>query len=203
MSSVSESERRIKSGRGRALLIIDHPWQDSFNFAIARQLQKELETAGVSVDFLDLHRENFDPVLRVEELAVYTKGQFKDPKVGAYQKRIEKADYLIFVFPVWWSVMPALLKGFADKVFLPQWAFDESDASPLLTHVRQAVVVSTMGAPEEGICTVEDSFCRGLLEFCGVRNWKWFNISEVSNISREERRAFLEEVGSYCRTMVI
>ncbi len=189
------------SSAARVLLIIDHPWPESFNFAMARRIQDELESAGALVDFLDLHREDFDPVLREEELAVYTRGLFKDAKVGEYQKRVEAADFLVFVFPVWWSVMPALLKGFLDKVFLPQWAFDESDASPLLTHVRQAVVVTTMGAPEEGICTVENSFCRGVLEFCGVRNWKWFNITEVSNIAREERTAFMEEVVRYCRSM--
>lgn len=201
MDIVSGAVSPEKEKKRRALLVIDHPWNKSFNFVIAERIKNELEGSGVFVDFLNLHEECFNPVLGRTELAEYTKGVFKDPKVGEYQERIKSADFLVFVFPIWWAVMPALLKGFIDKIFLPGWAFKEEDASPLLNHVKNAVVVTTMGAPQEGICTVEDSFCRGLLEFCGIQNWKWFNITEVSNISNERRTAFLDEVGGFCRNL--
>lgn len=181
----------------RVMVTIDHPWLQSFNHAILARVVDTLRAGGHEVDVLDLHRENFDPVLRVDELAVYTSGTYLDPKVGGYQKRIEQAQHLIYIFPVWWEVMPALLKGFFDKVFLPDWAFTEADAAPLLTHITGATVITTMGAPEVIHTSVEPVLCRGILGFCGVQNAKWFNICDLSNTTPEQRAAFLVEIETY------
>ena len=183
------------------MLILDHPWSESFNHAIARRAITALERAGHEVDFLDLHREDFDPVLRQEELAVYTRGESKDPKVAGYQKRIASADHLVFVFPVWWETMPALLKGFIDKVFLPGWAFAEEDAAPLLGHIRGATVITTMGAPEAIHTSVEAAFCRGVLEFCGISGVRWFNIVNVGGISDRERTEWLDGVAAHLENL--
>jgi len=107
----------------RVLAVIDHPWAESFNHAILKAVVGGLEAAGHEVDVLDLHQDGFNPVMSVEELAVYTAGRWLDPKVGEYQARIDAAQWLYLVFPVWWETAPALLKGFFDKVFLPGWAF--------------------------------------------------------------------------------
>jgi putative NADPH-quinone reductase len=98
-------------------------------------------------------------VLHVHELAVYSQGKFFDPKVAEYQRRIAQADHLIYLFPVWWEVMPAMLKGFFDKVFLPEWAFRESDAAPLLTHIKTGAAITTMGAPKPIYTSVESVLC--------------------------------------------
>lgn len=183
------------------MVIIDHPWTESFSHTIFARAVSTLEDAGHTVDALDLHTEDFDPVLHVEELAIYSKGGYLDPKVGEYQRRIAQAGHLVFIFPVWWEVMPALLKGFFDKVFLPEWAFAEADAAPLLTHIQGATVITSMGAPEPIYTSVEPVLCKGILEFSGVQHTHWFNICNVSKVSLAEREAWLGEVTRHLKTL--
>jgi NAD(P)H dehydrogenase (quinone) len=121
--------------------------------------------------------------------------------VGDYQARLKRADTLFFIFPVWWEVMPAMLKGFFDKVFLPEWAFAEADAAPLLTHIRSATVITTMGASQVIHTSVGEAVCKGTLEFCGVQHTEWINFLEVGNASPEQRAAWLEQVASLARTL--
>lgn len=183
----------------RVMVTIDHPWEGSFNHAILKAVVATLRGAGHEVDVLDLHREGFDPVLRADELALYKQGGYLDPKVAEYQQRIAAAQHLVYIFPVWWEVMPALLKGFFDKVFLPEWAFTEADATPLLTHIAGATIITTMGAPEVIHTSIEPVLCRGILGFCGVRHTRWFNICRVGEITDDERRAWLDEILAYLR----
>jgi NAD(P)H dehydrogenase (quinone) len=150
---------------------------------------------------LDLHREDFNPVLRVHELAVYGQGRFFDPRVGDYQRRTMQADHLIHVFAVWWEVMPAMLKGFFDKVFLPEWAFRECDAAPLLTHIKTGTAITTMGAPMLICTSVETVLCKGILEFSGVQKTHWFNICEVGAKTQTERLAWLNGIEIFLRTL--
>jgi NAD(P)H dehydrogenase (quinone) len=185
----------------RVMVTIDHPWSESFNHAILGVVTTTLEDNGHKVDLLDLHQEGFDPVMHVDELAAYAQGKSLDPKVGAYQRRIEQADHLIYIFPVWWEVMPALLKGFFDKVFLPEWAFREADATPLLTHIQGATVITTMGAPEVIHTAVEPVLCKGILGFSGITQTRWFNLCEVAEITPDARRAWLDEIAAYLRTL--
>jgi putative NADPH-quinone reductase len=181
----------------KIMVIIDHPWPESFNHAIARRAADVLERAGHQVDVVDLHQEDFDPVLRREELAGYARGETKDPRVPEYQRRIAASDHLVFVFPVWWETMPAMLKGFIDKVFLPGWAFAEADAAPLLGHIGGATVITTMGAPEAIHTSVEAAFCKGVLEFCGIAETTWLNIVDVGNVTQQERTAWLDGVAGH------
>jgi NAD(P)H dehydrogenase (quinone) len=185
----------------RAMVTIDHPWEQSFNHVILKRVAYVLKEEGHEVDVLDLHKDCFDPVIHVEELAGYREGKYLDPKVGDYQRRIELASHLIYIFPVWWEVMPALLKGFFDKVFLPEWAFTEADARPLLTHIKSGTAITTMGAPSPIYTSVEPVLCRGILEFCGVQKTRWFNLRAAPFITQDERLAWLAEVEQYIRTL--
>ncbi len=185
----------------RVMVTIDHPWKESFNHEIMHRVIEVLEAGGHAVDVLDLHDENFDPVMHVRELAVYTKGEYLDPKVGEYQARIRQADHLIYIFPVWWEVMPALLKGFFDKVFLPGFAFNEADFTPRLTHIKSGTVITTMGAPEVIYTSVEPVLCKGILEVCGVQRTRWYNLTEVSLQPEHVRDAWVDEILAHVRTL--
>lgn len=185
----------------RVMVTIDHPWKESFNHEIMHQIAAVLTQDGHEVDVLDLHDEDFDPVMRVHELAVYTRGEYRDPKVGEYQARIKQADHLIYIFPIWWEVMPALLKGFFDKVFLPGFAFTEADFAPLLTHIKSALVITTMGAPEVIYTSVEPVLCKGILEVCGVQRTAWTNLTDVSNQPDEVRKAWVQSILDHVRAL--
>lgn len=185
----------------RVMVTIDHPWERSFNYVILSRVVAVLHERGCEIDVLNLHQENFDPVMRVQELAGYMQGKSLDPKVADYQRRIMQADHLVYIFPVWWEVMPALLKGFFDKVFLPEWAFQEADAAPLLGHVQTGTAITTMGAPRPIYTSVEPVLCKGILEFCGVQRTRWFNICEVGLKTQEERATWLNDVETYFREL--
>lgn len=68
---------------------------------------------------------SFNPVYSKEKLALFDQGQALDPSVQKYQM-IKESRRLIFIFPIWWADMPAIVKGFPDKVLLKQFAYVES-----------------------------------------------------------------------------
>jgi putative NADPH-quinone reductase len=109
----------------RALIIYDHPWEGSYVHAMCEAVQRGLLAAGHEIDLVDLHADGFDPVMRRADLAEYANGISADPKVVDYQQRMAAAQHLFFIFPVWWDVMPAMTKGFLDKVFLKHFAFEK------------------------------------------------------------------------------
>jgi len=83
-------------------------------------------------DVLDLNKEKFNPIMSEEELAAYSQGKSFDPKIKEYQERLIKSDYLVMIFPIWWMIMPARLKGWMDKVLLPGFTFTtDQEPKPL------------------------------------------------------------------------
>lgn len=185
----------------RTMITIDHPWKESFNHAVMAKIVAALEQGGHTVDVLDLHDEGFDPVLRVHELADYSQGIVHDPKVREYQARIKQADHLIYIFPVWWEVMPALLKGFFDKVFTPAFAFNEADFAPLLGHIKTGTAITTMGAPEPVYTSVEPVLCKGILEATGVQQTYWINLADMPHTTPESRQAWVEYIVAHVRAL--
>ncbi|MCJ7694973.1 MAG: NAD(P)H-dependent oxidoreductase, partial [Anaerolineaceae bacterium] len=88
-------------------IIIDHPWDKSFNHAVLAAFIGGIAKNLHTFDVLDLNKEGFDPIISEEELAVYSSGGVKDPKVKEYQDRLLEAQHLVLIFPIWWNVMPA------------------------------------------------------------------------------------------------
>lgn len=183
----------------RAMVTIAHPWPGSFNFAVLGRVVEALEAGGLEADVLDLYRDDFNPVLSEAELAGYAQGKILDPKVLAYQERIRRAEHLVYIFPIWWEGMPALLKGFFDKVFTPGFAFTEDDFSPLLTHIKSGTAITTMGAPEAKYTDIEKSFLQGTLGVCGVQRTAWLNFVDIPNSTHAQRTAWLDEVAAHVR----
>lgn len=187
----------------RVHLIIDHPRQGSFNHAVLESFAEGLRTAGHTPDILDLNVDGFDPVFSKAELEAYSRGQSVDPKVPEYQERLKSADYLVMVFPVWWNIMPARLKGWMDKVLRPGFAFTEGAApEPLLGHIRGATILTTTGAPDDVHREASDSglygvLCKGTLGFCGISPAEWLNFGGTGFVSREEHTAWLDRVHRY------
>ena len=185
------------------LVILAHPYSKSYCHALYQRVVQQLEASGHTVDRLHLDAENFDPVMRGADLAVYALGKSADPAVAAYQARIDAAQQLVFIFPIWWEVMPALLKGFLDKVFTKGWAYEPSKfgVKGHLTHVQRAVVVTTMNTPRWAYRllygdAVQRALVRGTLRKCGVRQVKWVSLSPVSHVDDAKRRAWLDRVAS-------
>ena len=129
----------------RCLVVLAHPLPQSLNAHLAQVTVSALESAGHEVKFLDLYAEGFDPVLRPEEREAYYQDTFQD------RADLQNLDALVLVFPTWWFGLPAMLKGWIDRSFLPGVAYehakDLSALSPRLTNLRHVLAITTLGAP--------------------------------------------------------
>lgn len=134
----------------RVLVIFSHPVETSFNAAMHRQVVESLRAAGHEVDDCDLYAEGFNPVMSREERLGYHEVPANRAPVEGYVDRLLWAEALVFCFPTWCFGLPAMLKGFFDRVLMPGVAFDISDPAnvkPVLTHIKRIVGVVTYGRP--------------------------------------------------------
>jgi NAD(P)H dehydrogenase (quinone) len=134
----------------RVLVVYAHPVETSYNAALHRQVIDGLTRAGHEVDDCDLYAEEFNPVLSRDERLGYHDVASNQQPVQRYVDRLRWAEALVFCFPTWCFGVPAILKGFFDRVFVPGVAFDLSDpknVKPTLTHLRRIAAVVTYGRP--------------------------------------------------------
>ena len=125
----------------KTLIIYTHPSPTGFNAAILKEVQSNLSKKH-EVKTLDLYAENFDPILRFDQ-EHRRRDLHKDPEMAKYRDLITWADQLIFIFPIWWSSMPAILKGFIDRVFAADFAY--------LTLIKKLASKATCKASPAGL----------------------------------------------------
>jgi NAD(P)H dehydrogenase (quinone) len=135
----------------RALVVFCHPCTESFNAAVRDLVLAKLDAAGAEVRLNDLYRRDFRPILTWDEW----KGYLNCPENVACVEQdvvdLRWCDTLIFVYPTWWYCLPAMLKGWLDRVLLPDVAFlmpdaQHRDARPALQHISRLGVFTTCGA---------------------------------------------------------
>jgi NAD(P)H dehydrogenase (quinone) len=131
----------------RALVLFAHPCEESFSAALHKVVVERLRAKGWEVDDYDLYAEGFQPVLTAEERRGYDDVETNRGPVADYVERLERADALVMVFPVWNYGYPAILKGFFDRVFLPGVSFRMVDGmvAPSLGNLRRIAAVTTYG----------------------------------------------------------
>jgi putative NADPH-quinone reductase len=132
----------------RALVVYAHPCAESFAAALRDVVTDRLSARGWEVDLCDLYAEGFDPVLSAEERRAYLDETRNCTAVQAHVDRLRAAEALVLVYPTWNFGMPAILKGYVDRVFLPGVSFVLKDGlvAPGLTHIRKLAVVTSYGA---------------------------------------------------------
>lgn len=133
----------------RFLVIYAHPIAGSFQSALHRSVVDTLTAAGHDVDDCDLYSENFQPVLSAGERRAYHSPAPDTVAVAGEIERLRRAEGLVFVFPTWWFGMPAILKGYIDRVWVPGVAFELKNGRtlPLLHNIRRFAVITTYGSP--------------------------------------------------------
>jgi putative NADPH-quinone reductase len=135
----------------RALVVYCHPSPQSFTAAVRDLVLAKLANAGAEVRLHDLYASGFSPVLTREEWEGYLNCPGNCSPVSREVEDIRWCDTLIFVYPTWWYGLPAMLKGWLDRVLLPDVAFLMPDAShrtirPGLRHIGRMGVFTTCGA---------------------------------------------------------
>jgi NAD(P)H dehydrogenase (quinone) len=132
----------------RVLLVFAHPVPESYGAALHQVTVETLRAAGHVVDDCDLYAENFQPVLTTEERRGYHDCPANIVPVANYVERLRDAEILVVVTPVWNFGWPAILKGYFDRVFLPDVSFQLRDGKVrgALTNIRRIVFITTYGA---------------------------------------------------------
>lgn len=136
----------------RILVVFAHPLSDSLSAALKEAVIGGLTDAGHTADLIDLYADDFDARLSAAERTAFMKPDYTPPPdTAAYCDRLTTADGVVFVFPQWWFGMPAILKGFVDRVFVPGVAFNPDPSGgrliPLLQNLRSFDVITTTGSP--------------------------------------------------------
>ena len=133
----------------RFLVPFAHPDPESFDAALHLRVLEVLRGNGHEVDDFDLYAEGFQPVLSLEERRKYNDEKAPHPEVESHIRRLEAAQGLVFVYPTWFYGMPAILKGYLDRVWLPGIAFTMADGKPRskLHHIVRFAAVTHYGAP--------------------------------------------------------
>ena len=131
-------------------VVHSHPLEDSYNHALFETIVETLRRRH-EVIASDLDRAQFSPVMTEAERRSYFEGRYAGEAVSGLIGDLRRADGIIFCFPHWWFSMPAMLKGYFDRVWAPGTAFAHDLAGgrikPLLTNIRLFGVVTTYGSP--------------------------------------------------------
>ncbi|GHE03076.1 NAD(P)H dehydrogenase [Defluviimonas sp. 20V17] len=135
----------------RALIVYCHPREDSFTAAVRNTVTARLAAAGAEFRLLDLYARGFDPVMDAAEHGAYLDAPANRAPVAADVEALLWADTLIFIYPTWWYGLPAMLKGWLDRVLLPDVAFlmpgpGQQGIRPGLTRITRLGVFTTCGA---------------------------------------------------------
>jgi NAD(P)H dehydrogenase (quinone) len=134
----------------RVLYVYCHPVPESFHAAIRARALNALHAGTHEVDLLDLYAEGFNPILSEDARRHYHDTRRNTVGLEDYVARLRAADALVVQFPVWCFGMPAMLKGFLDRVFMPGVAFDISDPArvkPMLGNIKRIAGIATYGRP--------------------------------------------------------
>lgn len=193
----------------RYLIVYAHPNPASFNHAILETIEGELRKAGKEVVVRDLYGNGFSPVLGTTDFLAMQQGTVSDD-VKAEQAALSAADVVIFVYPLWWSHMPAMLKGYIDRIFSDGFAYriTETGGEGLLQG-KKVLLVTTTGATREmyekmnmftALAKTTDA---GIFGFCGMELIEHLYLTAVPYVTDEERRKMLDDLGEFIRERLL
>lgn len=180
----------------KVLLVLAHPRsEDSFCGALAKAYQQGAREAGCDVQTLSLSALSFDP----DVVFPSPKQQPLEQDLSEAQRAIENAEHLVFVYPTWWGSYPALLKGFLDRVLVPDWAFEETAGGTGFNGLlggRTAELLTTMDTPTAVYSLVyrspgRNAMARATLGFCGVDTVRHTRFGPVNKSKPDERERWI------------
>lgn len=174
--------------------------ETSFSKLVTEAVGKGLDKKLKPYELIDLYKDNFNPVMTAEGEKLYCEGKPSDELVTKYQKILKESDEVIFIFPIWWNNVPAMLKGFIDKVFIKEFAFVEENGRTkgLLTNIKGGLLITTSETDAAYIKNdlgnpIENTIIKATLEVAGMSNIKWVN----NNMASQDKGKFLSEIEEY------
>ncbi|WMJ74173.1 NAD(P)H-dependent oxidoreductase [Cytophagaceae bacterium ABcell3] len=189
----------------KILIIQGHPDKESYCYALAKAYRQGAEASGSEVRVINTGELDFNPNLAMG----YRKRTNLEPCLEKAQRDILWAEHIVVVYPVWWGMAPAVLKGFLDRVFLPGFAFNKRPNSlwwDKLLKGRTARIITTMDQPTLYYRLVygrpSTRAIKNLtLEFCGIKPVKTTSIGPIRMSSDRFREKWLEKIETLGRKM--
>ena len=185
------------------LIVYAHPHESSFCHAILEIAVKTLQDKGDSVVVRDLYKLGFNPVLSAKDFADLRGGEIPSD-IAKEQEYIKEADCMTFIYPLWWTSMPAILKGYIDRIFAYGFAYqfaENGDIEGLLGD-KKVFIISTQGTPNDiydasGMSeALKQTTDIGVFGFCGMNVLEHMFLGKVNCISEQERTDMLQKVKS-------
>lgn len=187
----------------RILLVKCHPCPTSYGAAVAARAEATLAAAGHELRVTDLYAAGFDPVMGEAEWRDYHDEALNQIPVADHVADLTWAEALVFVYPTWWFGLPAMLKGYLDRVWVPHVTFEIPTATspmrPRMQHIRKIAVVTTCGASwfvskmmgEPGRKTI----LRGIRALCAPRcRTRYLAHYDMDSSTAQSRARFLDRV---------
>jgi len=187
----------------RVLVVYCHPVPESFCAAIRDTAMARLAASGHDLRLVDLYAENFDPVMGAEERRRYNDMTADEHPLPEHAAHLAWAEAILFIYPTWWYGLPAMLKGWLDRVWTPEITFaiprEPGPIRPLMTHVGKIGVITTCGAPRWWSHFVghpgKRTLLRGMRALCARRCKSVFMAHYLMDLSTpESRKRFLDRV---------
>jgi NAD(P)H dehydrogenase (quinone) len=182
----------------KVLIINGHPDKESYNFALAEAYKTGVERSNAEVKQINIRDLDFNPNLQFG----YRKRTELEPDLLKSQEMLKWADHIVWVFPVWWASLPAIMKGFLDRVLLPGYAFQKRENSLLWDkHFtgKTSRIICTMDQPTwyyrffNGAPSTK-AMNKNTLKFIGVKSVKVTAIGPVRLSKQEFREKWLRKV---------
>jgi NAD(P)H dehydrogenase (quinone) len=169
-----------KQSQPSVLLVTAHPDQQSLTWQITREVAAGVESDGsASVSVLDLTAEEFNPTFTKADLETYRGNAEPTEEILRYREFVDAADVTVAIFPVYWWSMPALLKGWVDRVFGGKWAYDfdaDWNLQGLIGDRGLGLQFVAIAANDEEsyerhgyLAAIRAQIDHGIVEYCGVK----------------------------------
>lgn len=129
-------------------------------------------------------------MINQDDLLGFVKHYQVDPLVKDYGECLKDADYLVFIFPIWWGIMPAMTKGFIEKVFTPETfhGYNEDEIMPPTVNTEmKIIVISIKNTPKDRYESfannaIEGALINGTLKTIGFKNVNWVSLNQVKQV---------------------
>jgi len=182
----------------QVLIINGHPDKESYNYALSKAYTNGVSKTNASIKQINIADLDFNPNLAFG----YRKRMELEPDLLSAIKNIKKADHIVWVFPMWWSGYPALMKGFIDRTFLPGITYQPVKGKVMpdrLLKGKSARLIITADSPEWYDFLIMkrptiSQFKKGTLKFCGIKSVKVSYIAPIKNSSTEYREKWLKKI---------
>ena len=193
----------------KTLIVFNHPYGGSYCGAIMAAVERGLRKSGQPFRVINLDQDDFDPVMRSKDLLAFVGAGKNNPdaldavddQVKEYKRHLEWAEHLVMIFPIWWMTMPAMMKGFIDKVIFPGivYKMEDGEMISMLSKLRQVTVITTMNTPQDIYKevfgnSIEGSLIKGTFNKIGIHDIRWISLNMVKQSGDEKRWLWLDEI---------